>query len=260
MKDVELSVFDGSLELELHPIESGLKSRRADERSTQMVSEGQAVTISRDASSASSIEFDSKPYAQLWPLTVGIDSVSHLIDFVPPGTGFKLAALASDDRLFLFPERLNQQLDNDIAVDLARDSHAEQAASWPRSAQEVDVPILRVGQILSSYLLVFRPKTREPSAYRSLSGSITFEKPIAAVSVQGKRLELSERIFGRPDVDYGSWLGRSLEDKTVGVAKVPADRITISADGHRLDFELHVDIGTDHIRVLVDHSADRDSL
>jgi hypothetical protein len=258
MKDVELSVFNGSLELQLQPIESGLNSQQPDERPKKTVSQGQAVTIPRDASSANSIEFDTKPYAQLWPLTVGIDSVSHLIDFVPPGTGFKLAALASDDRLFLFPERLNQPLTDTMAFDLVRDPDAKQAVSWPRSDRDVDVPVLSAGQVLSSYLLVFRPKTRDPSTYRSLSGSITFENPIAALSVQGKQLELSERFFGRPDIDYGSWLGRSLEDKASGVAKAPADRITISADGHRLDFELNIDVRSDHIRVLVDDSADRD--
>jgi ferric-dicitrate binding protein FerR (iron transport regulator) len=260
MKDVELSVFNGSMELELQPIGSKRKSRRTHQRSTKIVSEGEAVTISRDASAANSMKFDSKPFAQLWPLTVGIDSVSHLIDFVPPGTGFNLAALASDDRLFLFPERLNQQLTEPLAVDLARDPSAKRAAQWPRSTHDMDAPFLPAGQVLSSYLLVFRPKTRDQSTYRSISGSITFEKPIAAVSVQGKRLELSERILGRPNVDYGSWLGRSLEDTTHGLAKTPADRVTISADGHRLDFELNVDVGPDHIRVLVDQQAERDAI
>ncbi|TWU33199.1 FecR protein [Novipirellula artificiosorum] len=254
-KDVELSVFDGSLELELRPTESRLDSQRPPERSTKTISEGEAVTISRDASTANSIEFDSEPYAQLWPLTVGIDSVSHLIDFVPPQTGFKLAALASDDRLFLFPERLNLTLTAPMAVDLARDPDAKQAVTWPKFEQDSDVPVVPAGRVLSSYLLVFRPKTKDRSTYRSLSGSITFEKPIAAVSVRGKRLELSERIFGRPDVDYDSWRRRSLEDRASGIAKAPADRIAISADGHRLNFELNVDFNPDHIRVLVDHTA-----
>ena len=83
---------------------SSRMSKQTHRRSTKIVSEGEAVAIFRDATAANSIEFDSKPFAQLWPLTVGIDSVSNLIDFVPPGTGLKLAALASDDRLFLFPE------------------------------------------------------------------------------------------------------------------------------------------------------------
>lgn len=190
-------------------------------------------------------------------MTVGIDHVSNLIDFVRPQTGLKLAALASDDRLFLFPERMNQQLTKPMAVDLAREPEAKQAVSWPRAAEDMDVPVLTAGKVLSSYLLVFRAKTRDPSTYRSLSGSITFEKPIAALSVQGQRLQLAERLFGRPDVDYAAWLGRSLEYKASGVSKAPADRITMSADGHRLDFELNVDIWPDHIRVLVAESADQ---
>lgn len=257
-KDVELSVFDGNLELELQPNDSGPPSRKTRRWSRKTVSEGEAVTISRDATMANAIEFDSEPYAQLWPLTVGIDRVSHLIDFVPPQTGFKLAALASDDRLFLFPERMNLPLEDSMAVDLARDPNARHVATWPRSEQDIDVPTVPAGRVLSSYLLVFRPRTRERSTYRTLSGSITFEKPIAAVSVRGKRLKLSERIFGRPDVDYDSWRGRSLEDRASGIAEAPADRIAISADGHRLDFELSVDFRPDHIRVLVDHTAGED--
>ena len=79
-----------------------------------------------------------------------------------------------------------------MAVDLARDPRAKESVSWPRPNRDVNVPVVQADQVLSSYLLVYWPETQKASTYRSLSGSITFEKPIAALSVQGKRLELSE--------------------------------------------------------------------
>ncbi|TWU19258.1 FecR domain-containing protein [Allorhodopirellula heiligendammensis] len=238
--EVDLSVFDGMVSVE--HVRGPANAQR------QTVTEGESIVTTRDAVGSRGVAYAAAQYHDIWPLTVGIDDASSLIEFVKPGPIKSIEQLASDDKLLLFPEKLNRRLDEDQFLMLQRPG-----SSWPASQGE-RTHLARTRSI-SSYLLVYFPKDRVNVQRHSISGSISFQRPIIGVAVKANALAKSDKLFGIAEIDYQSLEMRYLEPETTEEGLLPADSLQISKDGRHLYFNLYVGAGQDNIRVLVDEDA-----
>ena len=239
--EVDLAVFDGSVAVRST---DGMPNA-----SEETLVEGEAISTSGGSRDRQKVPFDSGLYQDIWPLTIGIDDASNIVDFVPPGPNVPLESLAHDNRLFLMPERLNQRMKKPITVDLVKPGQ-----TWPTS-RPVRHTIGRK-KVVSSYLLIYKPENSQYRDLRALSGSISFQHPILGVAVEPAQLRKTDRIFGTSGIDYKSFAFRRLEDKTTEEGDLPADSLRISDDGRQLYFNLYVGAYSDHIRVLVDETGD----
>lgn len=242
--EVDLAVFDGSVAVRSS---DGVSNARED-----TLFAGDAISASEGNPERQEIPFDSGIYRDIWPLTIGVDDASSIVDFVPPGPDVPLKSLADDHRLFLVPERLNQLVEKPITIDLV-----EPGQTWP-TTRPIPHTIGRE-KVVSSYLLVYKPEHSQYRDLRALSGSISFQYPILGVAVEPAQLRRTDRIFGTSGIDYKSFAFRRLEDKTTEEGDLPADSLRISDDGRQLYFNLYVGAYSDHIRVLVDETDDRKS-
>ncbi len=235
--EVDLSVFDGMVSVE-HSKGSGESKRHT-------VTEGESIVTDGGSAVSRDVAYAAMQYQDIWPLTVGVNDASSLIEFVKPGPIESLDRLASDDKLLLIPEKLNHHLRQNQSLQLMRPG-----SSWPKSKGE------RTGlaktRSISSYLLVYLPKDRENVPRHSLSGSVAFQKPIIGVAVVPSALKKSDKMFGISDIDYQSLEMRSLEPLTTEDGLLPPDSVQVSKDGKYLYFNLYVGAGQDNIRVLVD--------
>ncbi|TWT82733.1 FecR protein [Planctomycetes bacterium CA13] len=236
---VDVAVFDGKVAARVtsDPLYS----------EEQTFVEGKGFSTKGDGKGLREIPFAPEMYQDIWPLSVGIDEASNLIEFVAPGPDLSFESLASDHKLFLIPEQLNHRVVRDIGVDFFG-----AGASWPAN-KDVRQKI-GVGNIVSSYLLVYQPEDMQTIRRLSLSGSVTFEHEILGVAVGRIQLQRSDREFGLAGIDYASMDMRWLEDVDTEEGLLPADSLRISEDGRQLYFHLNVGAGMDHIRILVGES------
>ncbi len=237
---LDVAVFDGSVSVRSVDASAGVGE--------ETFAEGQAFASAGAAHKHEEIPYEPGKYQDIWPLTIGINEASAIIDFVPPGPRPPLESLAHDHKLFLIPERLNLHVDEPLVLDLVG-----AGKSWPstRHGQHKIDPTRAV----SSYLLVYEPENSAFGIQQTLSGSISFQHPILGVAVSPRQLRRTDRTFGIPGIDYDSFAGRRLEHEDTEDGRLPADSLRISDDGRQLYFHLHVGALTDHIRVLVDDNA-----
>lgn len=215
----------------------------------QQVGEGQSLVGSRNgATHFERAAYESEVFKDLWPLTVGINEASRLVEFLPPGPLLKpLRSYRANDRLFLFPEQRNVVTTKDLEIDLSRDVRA-----WPESPVS-PYPLAR-GARVNSYLVFFQP---DPSATspRRLHGSITFQQRIVGVACADFELEGSDAQLGDPKADYatpGQSRGLESEDKVNRLgSSLPHDSIRIGADGRTLLFDFYVIDEREQMRVIV---------
>jgi hypothetical protein len=239
--EVDLAVFDGSVAIRST---GGMTNERE-----ETLVEGNAISTSSGGDERQKVLFDSALYQDIWPLAIGIDDASNIVDFVPPGPNVRLESLAHDHRLFLMPERLNQRVQKPMTLDLV-----QRGQTWP-TTRPVRQTIGRK-KVVSSYLLVYKPENSQYRDLRALSGRVSFQHPILGVAVEPAQLRKTDRIFGTSGVDYKAFAFRRLEDKTTEEGDLPADSLRISDDGRQLYFNLYVGAFSDHIRVLVDETGD----
>ncbi|TWU46203.1 FecR protein [Rubripirellula tenax] len=234
---VDVAVFDGEVTARIN----------GDINQTQGKTFGQGMGFSADIDSErlEPIPYAPEPYQDIWPLTVGINDVSDLIEFVPPGRNQSLPLLADDHKLFLVAEQLNRRIDHPLRVDLLGAGQ-----SWPLTRENRHR--LGEGRFVSSYLLIYQPDAIENRTTLSISGSISFQHEILGVAVSPSQLSKTDDIFGLPGIDYSKFDLRRLEHIPTDSGRVPADILQASEDGRELHFTLYVSSGMDHIRVLVD--------
>ena len=56
-------------------------------------------------------------FEDLWPLTLGVDDLSHLVEFVVPGARLRWNDYRNDTRLYLMPERQRVTADGSLSLD-----------------------------------------------------------------------------------------------------------------------------------------------
>jgi hypothetical protein len=196
--------------------------------------------------------YDPHPFRELWPLTVGVNEASSLIEFLPPGPLLRpLREYRADGRLFLLPERQKAVTDRRLALDLA-----PSAPMWPDSP--VSPYPLEAEARVSSYLLFFQPEVGG-AGLRHLKGSITFHGRVLGVICSDQGLSQSDAAVGLAGADYstpGQRRGLEEADKeNYRGATLPHDSIRLSDDGRTVEFDFHVSDEREQMRILVDADA-----
>jgi hypothetical protein len=235
----DVSVFDGSVAVQREGLD-GIDHE-------QQVTEGKSLTTISDHSKDTDVPFNAAQYQDIWPLTIGINDASSIVEFTLPGPQQPLTELANSKKLLLIPEQHHKRIQRAINL---RAVHP--GKDWP--GNEPTTLSFKPGQVVSSYLLVYVPSSTEALPSHSISGSITFERRILGAVIQDVPLKQSDKVFGIKDIDYDSLTWRRLEATQTGEGNVPADSLHISPDGKQLYFNLHVSTGQDSIRVLIDES------
>ncbi len=181
-------------------------------------------------------------FEDLWPLTLGVDDVSHLVEFVVPRAKHKWQDFRSDTRLFLMAERQRVQPAGALTVDIAPGMPFDQKKQEPAGHL-----IAHSGKV-NSYLLFFRPMEGAAERRPDINGSITFAQPVIGIISDSARLLASDDALGHPRVAYRDKPRRGIEK-----GKKPGERdvVRISRDGRRLYFNLHATADPDEFRVLV---------
>jgi ferric-dicitrate binding protein FerR (iron transport regulator) len=239
MERTLVSVFDGLVAV----------TSRATPGEEMRLGEGKSFVAPRDASSgAIPTAFDPESFRDLWPLTVGINEASRLVEFLPPGPLLKpMREYRGNDRLFLFPERQNVVTDRPIDIDLSGD-----APVWPDSPAS-PYPLPR-GERVDSYLVFFQPEAAV-GAPRQLKGEITFQRPVLGVICSDYGLDKSDAVLGDGAADYlapGERRGLEEADKEHNRGNtLPHDSLRLSADRRTLYFDFYVSIEREQIRVIV---------
>lgn len=211
--------------------------------------EGKSFVAPRDASSgATPTAYDPESFRDLWPLTVGVNEASRLVEFLPPGPLLKpLREYRGNDRLFLFPERQNVVTDRPVEIDVSGE-----APAWPDSPVS-PYPMPR-GQRVDSYLVFFQPEVAKGTA-RQFKGEITFQRPVLGVICSDRGLDESDEVFGDEVADYlapGQRRGlEEAEKEHYRGGKLPHDSMRLSADRRTLYFDFYVSNEREQIRVLV---------
>jgi len=224
-----VAVFEGSVQVSSKNT-SPLLLKRGD--SAHTTSTGQ---LSPDV-------FNAQAFAELWPLTKGIDQMSDLVAFIPPGPQRPLTEYRHNKKLFLMPENMNLTVQDKIQVDLT-----PQTADLPVQDRH---PSLLQANTLSSYIVFFNGQERETGGqHQHIQGQITFAKPILGVIYNEENLSKSDRPLGLKGITYPMTHGRGLICKSPSL--FPLDSITIDPDGHTIVFDLYTTEYMDQFRVIV---------
>ncbi|TWU58190.1 FecR domain-containing protein [Rubripirellula reticaptiva] len=234
---VDVAVFDGKVAASL--------DGDSDQAGVRTFGMGTAFTSEGEGDQLKQIPYVPEAYQDIWPLTAGINDVSGLIEFVPPGRNQSLQFLADDHKLFLVAERLSYRIKQKLKVDLLGAGQ-----SWPVTQKQRHK--VGKGRVVNSYLLIFQPDETDNETPVSLTGSITFQHEILGLAASPKQLRETDGIFGLPGIDFSQFRLRRLEHIATDSGRVPADILRISENGRELHFTLHASTGNDHIRVLVD--------
>ncbi|MFC1762995.1 FecR domain-containing protein [Planctomycetota bacterium] len=227
----QVTVFEGSVQVRA-PQGNPLLLKRGD--SAQSSSTGQ---LHLDV-------FDAQPFSELWPLAKGIDQMSELVEFIPPGPQRPLTDYRHNQKLFLMPEQMNLKLGQKIRVDLTPET--------TRLPVQDRQPSLLEAKTISSYIVFFNGQVPETEGqHQNIQGQITFAQPILGVIYNEKRLTRSDTSLGLKDITYPQTQGRGLVCKPKTNYPFPLDSITIVPDGHTLHFDLYTTEYMDQFRVIV---------
>jgi hypothetical protein len=193
--------------------------------------------------------YDPDRFKDLWPLTVGINEASKLVEFVTPGPLLRpLRDYRANDRLFLFPEQQRTVTDRSLSVDLSPD-----APHWPDSpVSPYPVP---PGRRSSSYLVFFQPAAASPGVVRRLQGEIVFQHRVLGIICSDEGLARSDAPLGIAAADYrtpGERRGlEEAEKMNFRSADLPHDSVRIGPDGRTVHFDFHVAHEREQMRILV---------
>lgn len=181
-------------------------------------------------------------FEDLWPLTMGVDDLSNLVEFVVPRKKHRWNDYRSDSRLFLMAERQHVRPESVLTVDILPGVPQEK-----KKRDSAGHPLSRNARV-NSYLLFFRPGETPAARPADISGSITFAHPVLGIISDSARLEATDDILGHPRITYVDKPRRGIEKW-----KKPEERdvVRISRDGRRVYFNLHATGDPDEFRVLV---------
>lgn len=235
-----VSVFDGLVAV----------SSLATGREHLQLAEGQSLIDNRGPRlDVTRADYAPESFKDLWPLTVGINEATRLVEFLPPGPLLRpLREYRANDRLFLLPEKQNAITDRALTVDVS-----PEVPRWP-DASTYPYP-LPAGRRTNSYLLFFQPDPATAGSVRHLSGEITFQHRVLGVICSDQGLDSSDLSLGADDVDYrtpGQRRGLEEADKiNYRSSMLPHDSIRLSPDGRTVQFDFYVSDEREQMRVIV---------
>lgn len=213
------------------------------------LTEGQSVIGRREQPDAiERTNFTPDAFQDVWPLTVGIDEASDLVDYLPPGPLQRpLREFRSNDRLFLFPERQGIVTANPVPLDIS-----PAAPNWP-TAPASPYP-LAAGAHVNSYLVFYQPDPAGLGRTHHLSGKIVFRKRVLGMICSDQWLDATDSALGSAGVDYSTpGQNRGLEEAdkdNYRGARLPHDSVQIGPDGHTVTFDFYVSDEREQLRIL----------
>jgi hypothetical protein len=235
-----LSVFDGEVEVG-HPGGEGFE---------RVLAQGSSLRAELGANIFFESDFHNEPFADIWPLSIGINEASNLVRFIPPGPLLKpLIEYQSESKIMLFPEKQDVVLPEPITVDLRAGG-----TTWPYDQEEFVVP---AGTIVSSHLIFFNPPKGGDQWLFRISGEVYFENPILGIIAKDRNLVPSDSILGIEEAQYGSFNldGRrgpeAFDVQPPGRPVIEHDTIRIGEDRRSLFFNFNASVNLDQIRVIV---------
>jgi ferric-dicitrate binding protein FerR (iron transport regulator) len=227
-----VSVLEGTVDVQ----KSGSTDMtRIEQGSRVLVHPQRDQTVQPDADVVSGFE-------DLWPLTLGVDDLSHLVEFVLPRAKHKWSDYRSDTRLFLMPERQRVKPTGPLTVDIAPGVPLDK-----KRRDRTGRPLAHSGNV-NSYLLFFRPLQKPVDRMPDISGAITFSQPVLGIISDSGRLVASDEVLGHPRVAYRESGRRGIENRKKSPGR---DVVRISRDRRRVYFNLHATSDPDEFRVLV---------
>ncbi|MEM1228789.1 MAG: FecR domain-containing protein [Planctomycetota bacterium] len=224
-----VSVFDGEVEV-----------TALDASETRLLVEGESVRVGM-SDVMEDIGFDSEAFERLWPIASGIVGSSRSIRFVPPWPR-DIRLVESDRHVFVANEARRVALTAPLPVNVSQPGqYATLSDLTPQSVS--------TGSKIRSYILHFSPTERgRPRRSRRVTGSITFDRPVLGLIVQGDELLTSGRRLRRRGVGEAS-PRRELQLS----GNSDGDRVSLSDDRRTVSVDL-VSRGhaSDLVRVIVD--------
>lgn len=229
-----VSVFEGKVELDE---EQGDAPKILKAGRSMLLTGGENNSLNRS-------RFDPTPFRDLWPLTLGIDDMSDLIRFVPPGPANRpLTRLRDQEHVFLVPEQQGVVLQTPLLTDL---STAD--TSWPNANELSNIPS---GARVSSYLLFYNPQEEVKITTKNLTGTISFNREILGVICTAETLSKSDKVMGIALLENNLSAKRQLESVDGAGGGLPHDSLNLSSDRRSIHFNFSAREGIDNIRILL---------
>ncbi|MDP7274531.1 MAG: FecR domain-containing protein [Planctomycetaceae bacterium] len=226
-----VSVFDGEVDVALPG--SGEKL---------LLKEGESVRV-EDGEDIETADFDTAPYAKIWPISSGIERSTGAFRFTPAWPR-RLRFVRSDDEIFVAPEGYVTTLDRPLKVNVS-------APGEYFRAEEVSVLELPAGRAVRSFILHFHPRhDGRRRRFKRTTGSITFDRPVLGLIVLHEELAASATRFP------GRRAGETLRHRQLELTGHPVgDLITLSDDRRTVGLDLAAPRRfSDLVRVIVDAS------
>lgn len=223
--DSVVSVFDGKVEV-----------HHADE-SKQLLTEGQAVRLSRRRRGLARAEYDTAPFEKVWPVSSGIEKSTGAFEFLPPWPQ-RSRAIRSDTNIYVATQSRTFTLPESLAVNISVPGRYAR----PDDLTPSQIP---AGTAFHVFSLHYQPERAEgPGRYRA-SGSITFNRPVLGVITQHDEL-----AAGMLQLD-GRVAGPALEHRQLELAS-RNDMVILSEDRKTLTITLDTPARfTDLVKVVV---------
>ncbi len=232
--DTEVHVFRGVVEVEA----AGAVKRR--------LGAGEAVRFTAGGTKAAEIALNEGCFAQRRQSVAGIVQAAGAVEFLDAAPRSVVPGSLEDDRrIFVFAERADVVLKNDLTVTVAGPD-----TDGPLRDQLATLP---AGTCVSSYLLHFDPASHNGKVI-GCYGSVKFDRQVLGVIVGDDQLAATDGILGAPETNYASdkvqVKNRGME--ITNTTNRYSDIITISRDRRTVAVRcFHGRSTTDQFRVLV---------
>lgn len=211
---------------------------------TRTLLEGGAVRANRDKG-LHDLAFEPSLYQRTWPVASGIRTTRGEVVPAPPGTPETLAALESDEHILVIPERRDFTLASRIRVDI-NSPGTYQAESLLANLPFKPRPKVR----MRSYLLRYNPVGTVPRpGFRRFEGSVTFDRPVLAIIVAGKKLHQTDGLLSKAPLPALNAIDAEL--RGLERAKNPGpDSVTLSRDRRTISVTFYAGESIDEIRAI----------
>ena len=224
--DVKVAVFDGEVDVALH---------ESDQQ--RLLKEGEAVRVDQGRT-IESVDFDTRPFEKIWPVSSGIKGSTGAFRFKPPWPR-QLRYTRSNDEIFVLPEGFRATLSKPMNVNISEPGEY-------RLERDLTPASIEQGTPIRSFLLHYRPE--KPGARAGISGSITFDRPVLGLIVLQKELSESKKLLTPRRIEDVKE-GRQLE--LTGTRA--GDSVVLSEDRHTVNLKLAVPRRfADLVRVILD--------
>lgn len=230
-----VSVFEGEVEVNSQAEKSG-------HASAQRITAGRTVRAVRLSSTIDSVEFETAPFEQAWPINSGVLQTTGVMKFVSPGPGFVPGRFEDSEHIVVFPERRGILLESSIRVDVLEPGEYLRLRDQP-------VLSLATDSRVRSYLLQLNPSDRNRTM---VMGQITFDKPILGLIASTGKLAESDAVLGHPDGVYEQNRRGIEAPRNDPPGKPDRDTVILAADKRTLILNLGAGSALDQIRVIVD--------